>query len=490
MTEAPLSFADQQASSSEPLGGASPIAANVMLDKTGMVRRRPGISMYSGAPSTSIDSTGISGLWSTLSNDLYAVGQGLPPAERPIYKVTSSGASMLGGGVPPAGLDGTTRPVFTETELLLVIAGGLDMEKIVLSTGVSSRLTSDPTAPFCTHVIPNTLRLLANAPQADTSKVFFSDVFQGFGSFTGALVWTPGVGNTAGFFSAEARPDPVVALAENTNEVWAFGSGTTQIYTPDPSVTYAPTSAREVGCSAPYSIVKVDQEFLWLDDKRRFVKSDGRTFSVLSDPIQQTLDAMSTISDCFGYWVIAGHYDVIVWQFPTDGRAFAYQVGAGWSEWLGWSDVTTNWTPLPVTAAARRQDQSVTIVGLSDGRIGTWDLTATSDLGTRINAYVETGYINRGTDARKHCRNVKLSLRRGTTAATSAPQAFLRWRDKPGPWQQQIPISLGASGDTEIVVPLRSLGIYRRRQWSFVFSDAAVDLALVAATEEFDVLDT
>jgi hypothetical protein len=48
-------------------------------------------------------------------------------------------------------------------------------------------------------------------------------------------------------------------------------------------------------------------------------------------------------------------------------------------------------------------------------------------------------------------------------------------------------VELGLSGDTAQVVVLRSLGVYRKRQWVFEFS-ADVELELVSAIEEFDVL--
>jgi hypothetical protein len=83
---------------------------------------------------------------------------------------------------------------------------------------------------------------------------------------------------------------------------------------------------------------------------------------------------------------------------------------------------------------------------------------------------------------------VRLSLRRGTTTATPGPHALLSFRDRPGAWSAPIQISLGDSGDSEVVVSLYSLGVYRRRQWRFEFSDTSVALALVSVTETYDVL--
>lgn len=481
MPEAPIPFANKQASGYDELAGASPVAMNVVVDGAGAVLRRPGITTTALAPTTSIDAGGIVGLYRTIDGKLFAVGGS--NAERTIYVVTSGGALALGGGVPPRGLRGTMRPTFAETEMLLVVAGGAEPQKVVLASLDSERLGGSP--PNATHVIANASRLLLNDVVVDKTKVRFSDVFIGTTSYANAEVWSLGGVGTSGYFTAEGKPDPVVAVHEDTNEVLVFGSQTLQSFVPDAQITYSPVATREIGLSAAYSVIKYDQDFYWIDHLRRIVAGSSRSYDSVSDPIQKTIDAMATFTDAWGAKVLVDFADCLLWTFPTDGRTFMFQKGIGWSQWAGQS--AGNWAPLGIGAVFQPFDGTDPIVGMTDGRIGTFSFDVSTDFGTPIRASVRTGYQNHDTDKLKLCRCLYLSLRRGETTSATGPQAILRWRDRPGAWEAEVPVDLGESGDTEIMVPLRGLGTYRRRQWEFEYMGTE-RLALVGATEDFQVL--
>lgn len=486
MPQADISFANKQATGEQNLAGAPGVAVNVVVDGTGAIRRRPGLEASPNFYSGVVEAAGLSGLYQTVTGALYAIGN--TSGFRNIYRITNV-ATQLGVALSDATLAGTLRPTFAETQLILAIAGGDRMQKIVLSSDTSSRLGGDP--PYASHVVANSSRLIANIADVTYSNTFdknvvrYSDIANGNASYAGMEIWTEGGGNDAGHYSAEANPDSVLAIAQNTNEVFNFGVSSLQVFDPDPTAVFAPAVTRELGCSAPYSVVKENQQFFWLDNLRRFVMSDARSEEVISGPIQQTLDELDTVSDCFGYRVVSGPVDALVWTFPSDGRTFAFQKGSGWAEWQGWSN--GNWTQFPVTCQQISPTNHDNLVGDSSGRIGRLSLNATTDYGTPINARVETGYLARGTDSRKHCKCVRIALRRGQTSSSTGPVAYLSYRDQPGPWGNQIPVDLGGQGDTEIVVELRSLGVYRRRQWRFEFSGTE-PLELVSVTEEYDVL--
>jgi hypothetical protein len=495
MPTAPVPFVNQQSTGQDPLSGAPGVAINVMVDQAGTIRRRPGLAAAPGITSSVVDAAGLSGIYSTVAGKLYAVGS--TPYFRQLYAVGPVFSTPLGTPLSDATLAGNSRPVFAETQLLLVIAGGDSMQKIVLSSDASSRLAGDP--PRASHVSANSSRLLGNIAVTsstvdyDKSVVRFSGISNGNTSYSEQEVWTEGVTvGGAGHFSAEANPDPVLAIYENTNEVFCFGTRSLQVFSPDGSISdtgipagWSPSVTRELGCSAPYSVIKSNQQFSWLDDLRRIALSDARSEAVISDPIKRELDNMVTVSDCFGYRVTTGALDAMVWTFPSDGRTFAFQKGSGWSQWAGWAD--GNWTPLTVTASTIAPVSHDVLVATSSGRIGRFSLDAQTDFGAPIVLRVDTGYINRGTDEHKHCKCVKMALRRGATASADS-KVLLSWRDAPGAFCAPLEVSLGALGDTEIVVELRSLGTYRRRQWRFEFSGPE-DLALVGMSEEFDVLE-
>jgi hypothetical protein len=483
MTSGPIPFTNLQESGFDELGGASPTAFNVVVDGKGVVSKRPGIQAATGVYSGVVDATGFDGAYVAQDGSVFAtVGGG---AERPIYRLSTVAAAALGGGLPPAGLRGSSRPVFAETEMLIVIAGGREMQKIEKAAFVSARLGGPP--PIASHVISLSNRLLANDLQDDKTKVRYSDVALGTTTYAGHEVWSLGGVGTSGYFTAEVRPDEVVALADNTGEAWVFGQTTLQTFTADPETKFSPVSSIELGCGAPYSIVKDDDSFHWVDQKRRIVKSAGRGYEVESTSIQRTLDGMETTADAYGFQVADGFLDAMCWKFPTDGRTFVYQNGIGWGQWSGWSNTTNNWTPLIVGAVAISPIDGTTLVATTTGRVGQFSLDATTDFGDPIVARITTGYLNRDTSDWKQNKWVKLALRRGDSGETPGPQGFLKWRDRPGEWTGQIPVDFGSSGDREIVLTYNALGVYQYRQWQFEFSGAG-QVSLVSATEEFEVL--
>jgi hypothetical protein len=471
-----IPFTNQQASGVEPLAGAGVVSMNVVADPSGSVTRRPGIMAYPVAPESAVNNAGIEGLFATDDGVLLAASTG---PGRVLYEINGGSALTLQTNLP-----GTGRPVFAQTEMLVTMSGGREILKYVRADHSVALLGGNP--PLASHVIAHASRLLANDTQVNKTAVRYSSTFIGDTDYSGAENWS--FAPPAGYITAEARPDNVVAVHENTNNVFVFGQGTLQVYGPDASAVYLPEATREYGCGAPYSVIKQDQAFAWLDQYQRFVVSDGRSIKVISDPISKTLNTMETYSDCYGYRVITGNIDCLVWTFPTDGRTFVYQSGSGWGQWSGWDAATTGFAPFSVLSHHLRQDTDVNVVGTTDGFIGELSVNALTDLGVPIKAYIETGYVSRGTDQKKHCQCVRFALRRGTVTGGTGPQAFFSYRDQPGPWEPSIPIDLGRSGDTHPVLEFRSLGTYRRRQWRFEFTGTE-ELVLVSASEDFEVLE-
>jgi hypothetical protein len=475
MAEDIIDFGASQATGLSELAGSSPVAQNVIVEKSGTVRRRPALVAATGITSGVVDSDGLDGLIVAQNGKVYAASAAV---NRTLYQVSETASAIVNGA--GGSLRGGQRPVFAETEAILAITAGEAPKKLVFEDNEVTNIEGGP--PHCSHIIANKLRLVAN-DLATRSQIQYSGLASG-SSYAGHEEWGLGAGDS-GIISAEGRPDPVLALGENTNEVFVFGTTSVQVFAPDPSFVYSPVSTREFGISAPYSVVKRDQEFVWLDQLRRFVASNGRTFEVLSDPIQQSLDDMSSVLDCFGYWVALGPVDAYVWTFPTGGKTFVYSKGGGWSQWSSYGQ--HGWGQFPVTSFAFNPGNKENLVGTGDGRVLKLKMGESSDFGDLpIVAYTETGFLNRKTEKRKHCRAVRLSLRRGL-GATEEPVAFISYRDEPGEPLSRIPVELGLSGDTAQVVVLRSLGVYRKRQWVFEFS-ADVELELVSAIEEFDVL--
>jgi hypothetical protein len=476
MTSAPIPFVNTQESGSDELGGATQLALNVVVDKKGTVRRRPGIRAASGVPTFVTNNSPVIGVYVSQDGRVFAVDQN----DRKIWSMNALSSFALTSITGEDWLRGAVRPIFAETEALIVIAGGAEPQKIVFETLDTSILAGSP--PNASHVIANGARLLLNNLSDYTGLVHFSDLASG-SSYAGHEVWTAGLG-TAGYFSTESRPDPVGALMESRNEVIAVGTTTLQAFAPDAQSTYAPASAVEYGTNAPYSVIRDDNSLAFFDNLRRFVVSDTRDVESLSDAIRGTLESIASPTDCFGFRVLSNSLDAYAWVFPTDGRSFVYQKGSGWGEWN--SGTLDDPHPLAISSACISQVDGRNLVGTPDGRIAELSMDAADDLGAPFSAVVRTGFLAHDTDNRKWCKSVKLALRRGEYG-TGAATAMLGFRDRNGPWQW-IRVDIGADGDTEATVIFRSLGIYRRRQWAFEFTGAR-QMILAGATEEFEVLE-
>lgn len=527
----PIPFGPNLETSSEEIAGASSEAVNVIVDSRGALRKRPGIGAYSVAPATSIDAAGVLGLFvteervshtsgsptvnGTHPGVLYAVGASVNAAGsghnagRNVYRVAAGTATLVGSGAsnedrlatPPA--IATTRfprPTFAETEALLVIAGGAEIGKI----DIRPELFAEPNfstngdyhemsflggcPPLASHVLTNSSRILANDTQLDQTKIRYSDLSQGIVDYSGHESWAPSPG-AAGFFTAEARSDSIVACAENTNDIFLFGRTNLQLFAPDSAITFAPSATQEIGCLARYSPVKVDERYLWLDHHRRIVVSDGRKWEDLGLPVQATLDDLTEPGDCYGYRVSESFLDAIVFRFEADETTLVLQPGIGWGRWASdFDEGTETFGQFPVLSHHQRQDGGVNVVGLEDGTIRLLSLENTTDLGEPIVAYSRTGFIDRGSDSLKQCVAVHLVFKR-TALLSSGVVCYLDYRDDLGADWTTIELELQVDdGNLTPVIPLRSLGVYRRRQWRFRFPDEA-PLLLVRATEQFYTLE-
>jgi len=483
MSEAVIPFGSSQQSGLDPLASAQALSINVVVDSAGAMLRRPGIQTVDEFPSSAIDDHPVVSMYVDAARRRYAITGTLPGAVY-LYELDNGSAFNVLDFTNSA-MSASARPVFAETEGILAIATGRRIYKLPVGTKNIALLGGDP--PKASHVVSQKQRLVANDAVDNKTRVHYSAPASG-GSVSGHEQWGAQVTSlgTSGFFTAEGQPDVIRAIAGNSSEIFVWGPQSLEVFAPDNNLIYAPTLVREFGLSATYSVVKDDQSFAWLDNRRRFVHSDGRQVNVLSTPdIAKTLQSISDVSDCFGYRVVTGHVDAVVWTFPSDGRSFAYQRGGGWSQWMGYDGNT--WTRLAVNAHVSSVDSNANFVGTTGSRVGQMTVNSNTDLGDAVPAYTTTGFLHRNTNNRKHCRRIRLGLRRGQVSSSTEPFALIKWRDDEGAWSTPLRVGLGASGDRFPVVSFEGLGVYRRRQWHFSFHGTE-DFALVSATEEYDVL--
>jgi hypothetical protein len=219
----------------------------------------------------------------------------------------------------------------------------------------------------------------------------------------------------------------------------------------------------------------------WLDHKRRIVVSDGRGIRVVSGPIQEELDTMASVTDCYAMELYQRH---VAWRF-ADGRTFVLDRERDtWSLAMGWG--AGNFAPWSVTATCIRDDSGVSCVGTSDGKVLKLERASNTDNGTAIVMDIRTGFLTRGTAARKWCKRVRFLFNGGLDADG---HALVSWRDGFGAWEPDrvVPLAKGALNGT-LGVDLYGLGVYRARQWRLRYSGSEA-IVFAGAFEDFEVVE-
>lgn len=471
----PLPFNSGQSSGLDELAGAPPLVVNQLVDTTGTLKPRPGLSAWDSFPGVVPVASPVIGMlpWGdvlvyvTADRRLWAVYPG--GFVQPLSDSTA--ASMLAGSQRAVGLTTRSRAVLT---------GGGEPQKWDAGGVLSARLLGIDGwfPPAATHIASVGPRLVVNT--ADQSgRIQWS----GLGENPGHQTW-----DALDYAEAEAKSDPLVAVADNANEAFAFGTRSLQVFTPDPYVGLAAGRAVNVGLLAPYSLVTFDDSFAFLDRERRFVMTDGRGFSdenVLSKPIESQLRPLAG-ADCWGFRMSVDRYDAGVWFFPDSGLGFIWnRRNNQWSEWRAWGP--TGYVAPNITSAVQWPERNIILVGLDTGQIVKLDVSARTDMGQLIKLHNRTGFVSHGTAARKVSKAVRFVFKRGTAAfGAEASLVHISWRDDLGPFRDPVVRDLGLAGEYNPVIELRSTGVYRQRQWEVTFTSDA-DYTLVAAEEDFDV---
>lgn len=474
MTIADLKFTGQ-ATGLDELAGAPGLFANVMPDLAGVLRARPGIRAWDLFPATAPDENEVVGIhhWKAADGGKGAViwiTQGEDGVRR-IYAIDSGGVLYaLSGALGTTLLDGTLRPKFIETSTLLVIVGGGAPQKITLSLN-SERLGGSPPNAIDGVVITRRI-VLASAD--GTGRMYWSDILE-----TGSETW-----DTAfEFREAEAQADPLIALAASSRFLFGFGADTIQGFAPDPTETFTPAVTIDEGVVSGSCVVNYGSTMGWVSaTPRRIFLSDPFAFSqgdVISTAIAKDIEGLSTASDCWTFRETMQPHDVIGFVFPTDARAFCYDLNSkAWHERRGFSGgLWKKWM-----ATAHAQFGAKYLIGTADGRIMEITRAATTDDGDAIKCVARGGFVSYDTSNFKH-GHLTLTARRGE-AASEDSVISVKWRDDLGAFCKPINRPLGVEGDVKSEMVVRPFGApYQQRQTELSWT--AADVVAIAKVREY-----
>ena len=150
------------------------------------------------------------------------------------------------------------------------------------------------------------------------------------------------------FASAEGSPDGVVAVLTDHRELWVFGTDTTEVWYNagllDFPLARIQGAFNELGCAAPYSVAKMDNQIYWLGKDARgqgmVYRASGYIGQrVSTHAIEWQLQQYSNISDATGYTYQQDGHSFYVLNFPSADTTWVFDVATGaWHERAAFAD--------------------------------------------------------------------------------------------------------------------------------------------------------
>ena len=273
------------------------------------------------------------------------------------------------------------------------------------------------------------------------------------------------------FASAEGNPDNVVAIFVDHREVWVFGTNSTEVWYDagllDFPLTRIQGAFNELGCAAPYSIAKMDNQIYWLGKDAR---GQGMVYRaagyigqrISTHAIEWQLQEYSDISDAVGYTYQQDGHSFYVLNFPTANTTWVFDVATGaWHERASFSNGNLN----RHRGNCQMFYNATNVVGdYQNGKIYELDLNNYSDDGEpqkwlRSWRALPTGANNL---ARTIQHSMQLDCETGVglnLGQGSDPQVMLRWSDDGGhTWSNEHWKSMGKIGRSGYRTIWRRLG--------------------------------
>jgi hypothetical protein len=273
------------------------------------------------------------------------------------------------------------------------------------------------------------------------------------------------------FTSAEGNPDNVVAIFVDHREVWVYGTNSTEVWYNagliDFPLARIQGAFNELGCAAPYSVAKMDNQIYWLGKDARgqgmvFRASGYMGQRISTHAIEWQMQEYPDLSDAVGYTYQQDGHSFYVLNFPTANTTWVFDVATGaWHERASFANGQFN----RHRGNSQMFFNATTVIGdFQNGKIYAFDLNTYSDDGEpqkwlRSWRALPTGANNL---ARTVQHSMQLDCESGVglnTGQGSDPQVMLRWSDDGGhTWSNEHWKSMGQIGRTATRTIWRRLG--------------------------------
>jgi hypothetical protein len=150
------------------------------------------------------------------------------------------------------------------------------------------------------------------------------------------------------FASAEGSPDGLVSLTVSNREIWLFGTNSTEVWydagTADFPLQRIQGASNELGCTAAYSVAKMDNTVFWLGADARgrgmVYRANGYVGQRISThAVEWHIQQYGNLSDAIGYTYQQDGHSFYVLIFPQANTTWVYDLATqAWHERAGWDN--------------------------------------------------------------------------------------------------------------------------------------------------------
>jgi hypothetical protein len=390
-----------------------------------------------------------------------ANGTGYVVSGPTLYSVTGAGLSTELGFVPG---DGRVQIVHNDTQVVVMTNAG-----------------------WVVWNVPNqTLGTVSGAPT--TGQGTYQDSYIVFPLENGTYGWTAISDATSldglNFASAEAQPDPIIAILSDHRELWLFGTQTTEIAqtSGDADLVFTRTAMLEYGCCAKYTPAKSNNTVFWLGQNESgtgvVYQAEGYSPERISTHALET--AIATYGDLTYTWGFC---------YQQNGHTFYILSFPGFATWA-WDASARRWSQLTYRNAStgvreRQRDNAYMfiagkhIVGdYESGKLYQLDLDTYTDDGNVIERERAWAVIESENKWLRH-NSIEIIGEMGVgleTIIDPTPGANPKWRlswsdDGCRNYSNEREIDMGKIGHYRQRGQIQRLGLSRRRVYRLRTTD-------------------
>jgi hypothetical protein len=288
------------------------------------------------------------------------------------------------------------------------------------------------------------------------------------------------------FASAESQPDLIVRVFADHSELWLFGESSIEVWQNTGAADFPferlGGTRAERGCSAAFSVAKVDNTVFWLGDDGVVYRAEGyQPVRISSETVELSLTNMPSISDAEGFAYDLDGHKFYVLSFPSGNTTWVYDVGTGlWHECQSDGE---QWRAKWVFQVGQTRLCGDAI----NGNIGLIDMETYTEYGnTIIRQHVFPSISQSG--AKISSPRLQIDFETGIGAVSgqgSDPIAILDWSDDGGHnWSNSIDGYMGAIGTYRSRVIFNRLGSFYSRWYRVRISDP-IKVAIVGLYGDF-----